>query len=153
MTNLRTHLTDDMKTAMKAGDKTRLDTIRLILAKMKEVDINARAGGKDAATDTELLSMLQGMVKQRAESAKIYRENARPELADQEDAEIAVINSFLPQQLSDDDAARMIAAIITEIGAAGVKDMGRVMAAAREKLAGQFDMTKASGIVKAKLAG
>lgn len=153
MTALRTRLTDDMKTAMKAGDKLRLETIRLIIAKMKEVDINARAAGKDAATDTELMSMMQGMVKQRGESAKIFRDNGRAELADKEEGEIAVINTFLPKQMSDDEAVAVIAAIIAETGAAGPKDMGKVMAAAKEKLAGQFDMTKASGIVKAKLVG
>lgn len=151
MTDLRTRFTDDMKTAMKAGEKTKLETIRLIIAKMKEVDINARAAGKETATETELMSMMQGMVKQRQESAKIFRDNGRAELADKEEAEIAVINGFLPKQLSDDDAAKMIAAIIAETGAAGPKDMGKVMAAAKEKLAGQFDMTKASAIVKAKL--
>lgn len=153
MTDLRQRLSDDMKTAMKAGDKVRLETIRLIIAKMKEADINARAAGKDTANETELMSMMQGMVKQRMESAKIYRDNARPELADKEEGEIAVINTFLPKQLSDEDAGAVIVAIIAETGAAGPKDMGKVMAAAKEKLAGQFDMTKASGIVKAKLVG
>jgi uncharacterized protein YqeY len=153
MTDLRTRLTDDMKTAMKAGDKLRLETIRLIIAKMKEVDINARAAGKPAAEDADLMSMLQGMLKQRAESAKIYRDNGRAELAEKEEAETVVIQSFMPAQLSDDQAALLIAEMITSMGATGIKDMGRVMAAVREKLAGQFDMTKASGIVKAKLAG
>lgn len=153
MTDLRTRLTDDMKTAMKAGDKLRLETIRLIIAKMKEVDINARAAGKPAAEDADLMSMLQGMLKQRAESAKIYRDNGRAELAEKEEAETVVIQSFMPAQLSDDQAALLIAEMIASMGATGIKDMGRVMAAAREKLAGQFDMTKASGIVKAKLAG
>lgn len=153
MTDLRTRLTDDMKTAMKAGDKLRLETIRLIIAKMKEVDINARAAGKPAAEDADLMSMLQGMLKQRAESAKIYRDNGRAELAEKEEAETVVIQGFMPAQLSDDQAALLIAEMIASMGATGIKDMGRVMAAAREKLAGQFDMTKASGIVKAKLAG
>jgi len=153
MTDLRTRLTDDMKTAMKAGDKLRLETIRLIIAKMKEVDINARAAGKPAAEDADLMSMLQGMLKQRAESAKIYRDNGRAELAEKEEAETVVIQGFMPAQLSDDQAALLIAEMIASMGAMGIKDMGRVMAAAREKLAGQFDMTKASGIVKAKLAG
>lgn len=153
MTDLRTRLTDDMKTAMKAGDKLRLETIRLIIAKMKEVDIHARAAGKPAAEDVDLMSMLQGMLKQRAESAKIYRDNGRAELAEKEEAETVVIQSFMPAQLSDDQAALLIAEMIASMGATGIKGMGRVMAAVREKLAGQFDMTKASGIVKAKLAG
>ena len=153
MSELRTSFMDQMKAAMKAGEKIKLETIRLMIAKLKEVDINARAAGKDAASDTEIMSMLQGMVKQRLESAKIYRDNNRPELADKEEGEIAVINSFLPKQLSEDEAGAVIAAIIAQTGASGVKDMGRVMAAAKEKLAGQFDMTKASALVKSKLAG
>ena len=153
MSALRTSFTDQMKQAMKAGEQARLETIRLIIAKMKEADINARAAGNEVATDTELLSMMQGMIKQRAESAKIYRENNRPELAEKEDAEIRVIEGFLPKQLSEDEAGAVIVSIIAETGAAGMKDMGRVMALAKEKLAGQFDMTKASALVKQKLAG
>ena len=153
MSELRTSFMDQMKAAMKAGEKIKLETIRLMIAKLKEVDINARAAGKDAASDTEIMSMLQGMVKQRLESAKIYRDNNRPELADKEEGEIAVINSFLPKQLSEDEAGAVIAAMIAQTGASGVKNMGRVMAAAKEKLAGQFDMTKASALVKSKLAG
>jgi hypothetical protein len=153
MADLRTTLTDQMKTAMKAGEQAKVETIRLIIAKMKEADINARAGGKDNATDTELMSMMQGMIKQRGESAKIYRDNNRPELAAKEEAEIAVIETFLPKQLSDEEAGAVIVAIIAETGAAGMKDMGKVMAEAKEKLAGQFDMSKASNLVKQKLVG
>jgi uncharacterized protein len=153
MSTLRTRLTDDMKTAMKAGEQTRLETIRLIIAKQKEIDINGRAVGKEAASDAELLSMMQGMIKQRLESTKIYRDNNRPELADKEDAEIRVIEGYMPAQLSDEDTAHEIAAIITASGATGVKDMGRVMAEVKAKFAGAMDMTKASSIVKQKLAG
>lgn len=152
MSSIRQRLSDDLKTAMKAGEKDKVDTIRLIMAKMKEADVNARVSDKEVG-DAELMSLMQGMVKQRAESAKIYRDNARPELADREDAEIAVIKSYLPQQMDDAAAADAIAAIIAEAGAAGAKDMGRVMALVKEKLVGQFDMSKASGIVKAKLVG
>lgn len=153
MSALRPRLIDDMKTAMKAGEQARLETIRLIIAKMKEADINGRAGGKDAATDSELLSMMQGMIKQGQESAKIFRDNNRPELADKEEAEIKVIEGYMPTQLSDDAAAQAIAAVIVATGAIGVKDMGKVMAEVKAKFAGQLDMTKASAIVKQKLAG
>lgn len=153
MTDLRTSFTDQMKAAMKAGEKAKVDTIRLILAKLKDADINARAAGKEAASDTEIMSLMAGMLKQRAESAKIFRDNNRTELADKEDAEIRIIESFMPKQLSDDEAGAVILAVIAEVGAVGVKDMGKVMAAAKEKLAGQFDMTKASALVKQKLAG
>lgn len=150
--SLRTRFTDDLKTAMKAGDKITLETIRLMIAKMKEADVNARVGGKDIG-DPEIVLLLQTMMKQRAESAKIYRDNARPELADREEAEMRVITTYLPAQLDAGAAAAAIAAIITELGAAGAKDMGRVMSAVKEKLAGQMDMSAASSIVKSKLAG
>ena len=153
MPSLRETLMESMKTAMKAGDHARLDTVRLILAKIKEADINARAGGKDAAAEGDILSLMQGMIKQRQESSKIYRDNNRPELADKEDVEIRIIETFLPQQLSEAEVTAAIAAIIAETGAAGVKDMGKVMAALKEKLAGQTDMAKASALVKQKLAG
>jgi uncharacterized protein len=153
MTTLRNRLTDDMKTAMKAGEQLRLETIRLIIAKQKEVDINARASGKEGATDAELMSMMQGMIKQRQESAKIFRDNNRTELAEKEEGEMKIIESYLPTQLSDEDAAREIAAVIAAVGAVGVKDMGRVMAEVKAKFAGSMDMTKASALVKQKLAG
>lgn len=153
MSTIRPRLTDDMKIAMKAGEQARLETIRLIIAKMKEADINGRAAGKEAATDAELLSMMQGMIKQRLESAKIFRDNNRTELADKEEAEIKVIEGYMPAPLSDDDVAAAIAAIIAASGATGVKDMGRVMAEVKAKFAGQMDMTKASALVKQKLAG
>ena len=148
---LRDRLTSDLKTAMKAGERARVDAIRLIIAKMKEADVNARAGGKDVAGDADLLPMLQTMVKQRNESAKIYRDNARLDLAEKEESEIAIIQTYLPAQLSDDALASAIAGIIAELGAAGPKDMGRVMAVVKERLTGQADMGKVSGVVKAKL--
>jgi uncharacterized protein len=152
MSTIRARLTEDMKTAMKSGEKARLETIRLILAKVKDVDMNARVSGKDVG-DGDLLSMMQGMIKQRLESAKIFRDNNRAELADKEEAEIKVIESYMPAQMSDDDVVRAIAGVIAETGAAGVKDMGKVMAAMKEKFAGQMDMAKASALIKQKLAG
>ncbi len=149
--SLRTRLTDDLKTAMKAGEKMRVDAVRLIIAKMKEADVNARAAGKDIAQDADLLPMLQTMVKQRNESAKIFRDNARVDLAVKEESEIAIIQTYLPAQLSDDAVAAAIGAIIAELAAAGPKDMGRVMAVVKERLTGQCDMGKVSGVVKAKL--
>ena len=137
---------------MKSGDKAQVDTIRLMIAKMKEADVSPQAGGK-LIDDAAILALLQTMVKQRLESARIYRDNARPELAATEEAEIAIIQTYMPAQLDDTAAAAAIAGIIAEIGAAGPKDMGRVMGVVKEKLTGQMDMGKASGIVKAKLVG
>jgi uncharacterized protein len=141
-----------LKEAMKAGDKARLGTIRLIQAAIKDKDIEARGLGKETATNDEILALLQKMIKQRQESAGIYRTNARPELAEVEEAEIAVIQGFLPQQMSEDEVKAAIAATITETGAAGMKDMGKVIAGLKEKFAGQMDFGKASGLVKAALS-
>jgi uncharacterized protein len=141
-----------LKEAMKAGDKARLGTIRLIQAAIKDKDIEARGAGKEAATNDEILALLQKMIKQRQESASIYRTNARPELADVEEAEIAVIQGFLPKQMSEDEVIGAIKATIAETGAAGMKDMGKVIAALKEKFAGQMDFGKASGLVKAALS-
>lgn len=150
--SLRERFSDDLKTAMKSGDKMRVETIRLMIAKMKEADVSPQAAGK-LVDDATILSLLQTMVKQRNESAKIFRDNNRPELADKEEAEIEVIKTYLPAQLDDTAAGAAIAAIIAESGATGAKDMGRVMALVKEKLTGQMDMAKASGIVKSKLVG
>lgn len=154
MTGLREKLTNTMKEGMKAGDQLLVSTVRMVIAKMKEQDIEGRTKGKpDGISDTEILSMLQGMVKQRQESAKVYREGGRPELAEKEEAEIKLIETFLPAQLSDADTDAAVAKLIADVGASSVKDMGKVMAALKEKLAGQVDMTKASALVKQKLAG
>ena len=141
-----------LKEAMKAGDKARLGTIRLIQAAIKDKDIEARGLGKETATNDEILALLQKMIKQRQESAGIYRTNARPELADAEEAEIAVIQGFLPKQMSDDEVKAAIAAAVAETGAAGMKDMGKVIAVLKEKFAGQMDFGKASGLVKTALS-
>lgn len=149
---LRTQFTDTMKTAMKNGDSTTTATIRLIIAALKERDINARGQGREAVEDSEIFSMLQGMVKQRQESAGIYRANSRPELAEKEEAEIKVIEQFLPKQMSDEEVDAAVAKVIADMGATTIKDMGKVMAEVKTKYAGQMDMAKASGVVKSKLA-
>ena len=142
-----------MKDALKNKEMERLATIRLITAAMKDKDINSRTDGRnDGIDEASILAMLQSMIKQRKESSSIFRQNGRPELADKEDAEIAVIESFLPQQMSDEDVAKAIDGIIASTGAAGIKDMGKVMAELKANYAGQLDMGKAGAIIKQKLA-
>jgi uncharacterized protein YqeY len=142
-----------MKEAMKSGDKGRLAAIRLMISELKNKDVEARGAGKTEASEEEILGVLQKMIKQRQESLTIYEANGRPELAEGEKGEIAVISSFLPQQLSEEDVKAAIASAIAETGAASVKDMGKVIAVLRAKFAGQMDFGKASGLVKAALAG
>ena len=146
---------DDIKAAqvaaMKAGDKARLGTIRLMLAKIKDKDIELRTGTAPADDDVLVTDVLQKMVKQRRESITMYEQGGRQELADIEAAEVAVIEDFLPAQLSDDEAMAAIKAIVTELGAESLKDMGKVMAAVKDRLGSQLDMSKASGWVKAAL--
>jgi uncharacterized protein len=148
---MRQTIADALKTALKAGDKTRTGTLRLISAAIKDRDIAARGAGKGEASDSELLDVLAKMVKQREESRNIYEDAGRPELAAQEAAEIAVITEFLPKQLSDAETARAIDAALAESGAVTVKDMGKVMGALKSRYAGQMDFAKAGAIVKAKL--
>lgn len=149
----REKIQDAMKEALKNKDMERLAAIRLIVAAMKDKDVASRTDGRnDGISESDLMSMLQSMIKQRTESAKIYRENNRPELADKEDKEIAVIESFLPAQMSDDEVAKVIGDIIAAIGAAGMKDMGKVMAELKAKYAGQLDMAKAGAVIKQKLS-
>lgn len=145
---LRDQLATALKDAMKSRNAERLSTVRLIQAAIKDRDIANRGSGKDEASDEEILQILAKMVKQRDESAKIYEENARPELAAKERAEVVVIQDFLPKQLSDSEVRANISAIIAETGAEGPKDMGKVMAALKERYAGQMDFAKASGTVK-----
>jgi uncharacterized protein YqeY len=146
---------DDIKAAqiaaMKAGDKPRTATIRLVQAALKNRDIELRGGG-GGDDDALVTEVLQKMIKQRRESIALYEQGGRQELADAEKAEVAVIEGFLPRQMSDDEARAAIDAIVAETGAASVKDMGRVMAALRERHAGQLDMSKASALVKARLS-
>ncbi|QNO26283.1 GatB/YqeY domain-containing protein [Sphingopyxis sp. OPL5] len=147
---------DDIKAAqvaaMKAGDKARLGTIRLMLAKIKDKDIELRTGTAPADDDVLVTDVLQKMVKQRRESIAMYEQGGRQELADIEAAEVVVIEDFLPAQLSDDEAQAAIKAIAAELGAASLKDMGRVMAAVKERHGSELDMSKASGWVKAALS-
>ncbi|APW73287.1 MULTISPECIES: GatB/YqeY domain-containing protein [Sphingopyxis] len=137
--------------AMKAGDKARLGTIRLMLAKIKDRDIELRTGTPPADDDVLVVDVLQKMVKQRRESIAMYEQGGRQELADAEAAEVAVIEDFLPTQLDEDEARAAIAAIVAELGATSVKDMGKVMAAVKDRHGSQLDMSKASGWVKAAL--
>jgi uncharacterized protein YqeY len=145
---LRDRFMSDLKEAMKAGDKPRLGTIRLMQAALKDKDIEARGAGKGPISDDEILQLLQKMVKQRQESAKMYTDGGRPELAEQETAEIAVITAYLPKQMDEAEAKAAIAAVIAEIGASGVKDMGKVMGELKARFAGQMDFGKASPLVK-----
>lgn len=141
-----------LKDAMRSGDKVRVATVRMITAALKDRDIEARGTGKGQLSDDEILSLLQKMIKQRQESQKIYEDNGRPELAAQEAAEIAVIASFMPAQLSEAEIDAAIAAAIAETGAAGMKDMGKVVGKLKEQYAGRMDFAKASAAVKAKLS-
>ena len=146
---LRDELTERMKTALRAKDTRTLSTVRLIMAALKDRDIAARSdGARPEIPDSEIMRMLQGMVKQRRESIELYQKGNRPELARQEGDEIAVIESFLPQQMDDAGTTAAAKAAIADTGAAGIKDMGKVMAALRERHAGVLDMAKAGGIVK-----
>ena len=148
---LREDLQNTLKEAMKAKDMATVSAVRLIIAGQKEKDVAARGAGKECASDADLLAMMQSMIKQRNESIKIYNEGGRPELAAKEQAEIAVIERFLPKQLNDEETKAAIAGIITKIGANGMKDMGKVMAELKSAYAGQIDMGKASSLIKTML--
>jgi uncharacterized protein YqeY len=151
--DLRTRFTEAMKASMKAGDAARTSTIRMIIARLKDVDIAARPSGVERVPEAEIVGMLRTMVKSRRESVDLYRQGNRPELAAKEEAEIAVIEGFLPQQM---DAAATEAAVrdaIAEAGATSVKDMGKVMAALRARHAATLDLGKAGPMVKAALGG
>ena len=146
---LRDAFSERLKAAMRAKDSRTMSAVRLILAGVTERDVAARTSGNPGAiADAEILRLLQGMVKTRRESIALYRQGNRPELAAQEEAEIAVIESFMPAQMSEDEIATAAKAAIAETGAAGIKDMGRVMAMLRERHAGVMDMAKAGGAVK-----
>jgi hypothetical protein len=146
---------DDIKaslvTAMKSGDKARTATLRLVQSSLKNRDIELRGASMPLDDDVTVAEVLQKMVKQRRESVALYEQGGRQELADAESAEIAVIEGFLPRQMSEDEAKAAIDAIVAETGASSLKDMGRVMAALKERHGGAMDMSKASGLVKARL--
>jgi uncharacterized protein YqeY len=151
--DLRARFTEEMKASMRAGDAPRTSTIRMIIAKLKETDIAARPSGVQQVPEDQITGMLRGMVKSRRESVEMYRQGNRAELAEKEEAEIAVIEGFLPQQM---DEAAMQAAVreaVAEAGAASIKDMGKVMAALKAKHAAVLDMAKAGPMVKAALGG
>lgn len=137
--------------AMKAKDKERLAAVRLILAKVKDRDIELRTSDKKPDDDALVVDVLQKMVKQRRESIAMYEQGGRSELAAQEQAELDVIETFLPQQMSEDETKAAIEAIKAEVGAESVKDMGKVMAVLKERHGSVIDMSKASGLVKAAL--
>ncbi len=150
---LREDITAALKDAMKAGDKKRLSTIRLMQAAIKDKDINSRTEGHDSAltADGGLVELFAKMVKQRQDSIAAYEQGGRPELAQNERDEIAVIQSFMPKQMTEDEAKAAVAEVIKSVGATSVKDMGKVMAELKAKYAGQMDMGKAGGIVKGLL--
>ena len=150
---LRDDLQKALKEAMLAKDTATTGAVRLIIAGQKEKDVEARGKGQEKATDAELLSMMQGMIKQRNDSIKMFIEGNRPELADKEKAEIAVIERFLPKQMSEAEAEAAVKAVIVETGAASMKDMGKVMGALKAKYAGQMDFGKVNVLVKAQLGG
>ncbi len=151
---LREKLTEAMKDAMRAKDQAALGTIRLILAKLKDVDIAARTeASREGVADDKILSMMQGMIKQRNESIALYDKGGRADLAEKEKAEIAVIERFLPQQMDEAAVEAAVREAIAAAGATSIKDMGGVMAALKGTYAGQMDFAKASAAVKKALAG
>ena len=149
---LRDDINNALKEAMKAKDERKIATLRMINSTFKNADIEARATGK-TLSDADLLPVLQKMIKQRQESKELYEKGGRPELAQQEGEEIAIISSYLPKQMSDAEVAAAIDAAIAETGAASMKDMGKVVGALKSKFAGQMDFAKASALVKQKLGG
>lgn len=150
---LRDEINNAMKEAMKAQDKRRVSTLRMMSAAIKDRDIEARGAGKGQATDDELLGLLQKMIKQRQESLDIYQKAGRADLATQEREEIEIISGYLPRQMSEEEAKAAIAGVVKDVGASGMKDMGKVMAALKERYAGQMDFARASALVKGVLAG
>ncbi|HWI26811.1 MAG TPA: GatB/YqeY domain-containing protein [Stellaceae bacterium] len=146
---LRQRFTDTLKEAMKAREELTVSTVRLIIAKLKEQDIEARGRGKpEGIGEPEIQQMLQGMIKQRRDSIVLYEQGKRADLVAKEQGEIAVIERFLPQQMGEAELEGAVKALIGELGAQGMKDMGRVMAALKERHAGRFDGGKASQMVK-----
>ena len=147
MTDLKTRVLDDIKSAMKAGEKERVSTLRMLSAEMKQKEVVDSV----ELTDAVVTACVEKMVKQRRDAEKQYRDGGRPELADKEASEIALLMGYLPQQLSADELAALIAQAVAETGAAGGKDMGKVMGWIKPKVAGRTDMGALSGLIKAKL--
>ena len=150
---IRDDINNALKEAMKAKDERKISTLRLMNATIKNADIEARGAGKGPLADGDLLGVFQKMIKQRQESKELYEKGGRPELAKQEADEITIIQGYLPRQMSEAEIGAAIDAAIKESGAAGVKDMGKVIGALKAKYAGQMDFAKASALVKGKLAG
>ena len=148
---IRDDINNALKEAMKAKDERKISTLRLMNATIKNADIEARGAGKGPLVDGDLLGVFQKMIKQRQESKELYEKGGRPELAKQEADEIAIIQGYLPKQMSEAEVSAAIDAAIKETGAAGVKDMGKVIGALKGKYAGQMDFGKVSALVKAKL--
>jgi uncharacterized protein len=145
---MRARINQDVKDAMKSGDKARLGTLRMLTAAIKDREIGVGGQAPVEVGDSEVIAILQKMVKQRRESIATYEKAGRQELADQEKAEIAVLDGYLPKQMDEAATKAAVAALVAELGAAGPKDMGRVMGAMKERFAGQMDFGRASGVLK-----
>ena len=146
--SLKETLTADMKAAMKAGEKERLSVIRMAMAAVKQVEVDTR----ETPDDTAVLAIIEKQVKQRKESAKMYRDGNRPELAEKEESEIVILNTYLPEKLSDDEVGAMIDEIIKATGASSIKDMGKVMGQLKAKAQGRVDMSAAGAMVRSKIS-
>ena len=149
---MREKITQDLKQAMKAGERAKVDALRLINAALKDKDIEARGAGKSLSED-DILALLQKMIKSRQESVEIYEKANRNELADKEKVEIGVISAYLPQQLTEAEVAEAVKTAIADVGASSIKDMGKVVAALKGKFTGRMDFAKASLAVKSALGG
>jgi uncharacterized protein YqeY len=149
---MREQIAEAMKSALRTQDKLRLSTLRLIQAAIKDRDIAQRGAGKDPVTPAEIAEILARMIRQRQESARQYEEGGRPELAERERAEIAIIEQFLPRQLAEDEIRQVCAEAVQEAGASGLRDMGKCMAVLKERYAGRMDFSRASGIVREMLS-
>jgi uncharacterized protein YqeY len=150
---LRDDINNALKTAMKAQDQRKVSTLRMVNSTIKNADIEARGAGKGPLGDDELNAVMAKMIKQRQESVELYDKGGRADLAGQERDEIAIIASFMPQQMSEDEIKAAVAEAVKETGAAGMKDMGRVMAALKQRYTGKMDFAKAGGLVKGHLGG
>lgn len=148
---MRSRLAEGTKAAMKAGDKRKLSTLRLVNAAIKDRDIAARAAGKDRVSDEDILQILTKMIKQREESSRIYEEQSRLDLAQQERQEIEIIREYLPKQLDDDEVRSACEKIVAEVNGEGLRDMGKCMNALKERYPGKLDVGKASRVVKEML--
>ncbi len=150
--SLKDKITEEIKAAMKAKDKVRLETVRSIKKVILEEEVNARAAGKESLTEAQEMDILARLAKQRRDSIEQYTQVGRQELADQEAAELAIIEEYLPKQLSDDEIAQVIDEIIVQVGASSAKDMGKVMGPAMQQLKGKADGKKVQEMVKTKLS-